>query len=309
MEVLDQGGRAPSRWRRWAAAAALLGAVVLAALGVRALLEPAVAPGPRIAAIAVVEARAVNPNAEGSGWAGAPGIPGEAVLPGAVVDLAIEPDPDRPLVVMPAESSGALHIEPGLSVDVARGTAASARLVLAPADCEAPRTPTGLDEAGYRWREAAGVRLLVDENGTPLPLSDAARDGLARLLADLCAPAGQPPRLTTVDARLDGPPREQRLEITARLEARDGSAPAPQSVTVNPIDGPGLRAIGSFTRQTSEDLTLMWSVAPLGEFTGGELVPSVQVVTVIEGTAYPWVLRIEPRSPLQRPGARGGTEP
>lgn len=275
-------------------AGAVIVAVTVAVLGVRALAEEDTPPGLRIASIAVAEPRAVSPNAQRSGWAGAPGIPSNAVLPGAVVDIAIDPDPTGPTTVLPAESSGALHIEPGATVNIPQATPATARVVLSPADCGAPRTPTGLDEAGYRWRAADGVRLIVDTDGKALPLSAAARDDLARILADLCAPAGEAPRITTLRAQLDGPPREQTLEVTVRL---DSGAVPPDQVTINPLDGPGLRGIGSFARQTSEDITLMWTVAPLGEGTDGQLIPTVQVVTVIDGTAYPWVLRIEPRVP------------
>lgn len=278
-------------------AGAVIVAVTVGVLGVRALAEEDTPPGLRIASITVTEPRAVSPNAQRSGWAGAPGIPSNAVLPGAVVDVAIDPDPTVPTTVLPAESSGALHIEPGATVNIPQGTPATARVVLSPADCGAPRTPTGLDEAGYRWRAADGVRLIVDTDGKALPLSAAARDDLARILADLCAPAGEAPRITTVRAQLDGPPREQTLEVTVRL---DSGAVPPDQVTINPLDGPGLRGIGSFARQTSEDITLMWTVAPLGEGTDGQLIPTVQVVTVIDGTAYPWVLRIEPRVPPPR---------
>jgi len=298
MEVLEQGGERPSRRRPWIIAGAAVVAAALAALGVRALAAPAEPTGPRISSLVRVESTPVNPNAQGSGWAGAPGIPAGTTLPGAVVDVTVEPDPERAMTVRPAESSGALHIEPGPEVEVTRTAPSTVRVVLAPADCSAPRTPTGLDEAGYRWREAAGVRLLVQAEGTPLPLSDSARDSLALLLGDLCAPAGEPPRLATVDARLDGPFREQTLEITAHLDASGAAgSPGPDAVTINPLDGPGLRGIGSFTRTTSEDITLMWSVAPLGEITDGELTPSVQVVTIVDGTSYPWVLQVEPRSP------------
>lgn len=303
MEVLDQGGRPPSRHRRWWVAGAVVVAAIVAALGVRALANGDTPPGLRIASIEVVEPRAVNPNAQRSGWAGAPGIPADAVLPGAEVDIAIDPDPTGSTTVTPAESSGALHIEPGTSVDIPPGTPANARVVLSPADCGAPRTPTGLDEAGYRWRAADGVRLLVDTDGKALPLSAAARDDLARILADLCAPAGDAPRISTVRATLDGPPREQTLEVTVRL---DPGAIPPDQVTINPLDGPGLRGIGSFSRQTSEDITLMWTVASLGEGTDGQLIPTVQVVTVIDGTAYPWVLRIEPRTTPPRVEVSGG---
>lgn len=294
MEVLDQGGRPPSRHRRWWIAGAVAVAAVVGALAIRALAVGDAPAELRIASITVVEPRAVSPNAQRSGWAGAPGIPADAVLPGAVVDIAIDPDPIRRTTVRPAESAGALHIEPGTPVEIPAGTPGTVRVVLSPADCGAPRSPTGLDEAGYRWREAAGVRLIVDTEGTALPLSEAARHSLAQLLADQCAPAGESPRITTVDAQLDGPPREQTLEVTVQLDT--GATPL-DKVTINPLDGPGLRGIGSFARQTSDDITLMWTVAPLGELTDGQLIPTAQVVTVIDGTAYPWLLRIEPRTP------------
>jgi len=297
MEVLDQGGRPPSRHRRWWVAGVVAVAAIVAALGIRALAEEDTPSGLRIASLTVAEPRAVSPNAQGSGWAGAPGIPAEAVLPGAAIDIAIDPDPARTTTVLAAESSGALHLEPGTPVDILAGAPGSVRVVLSPADCGAPLTPTGLDEAGYRWRAADGVRLIVDTDGRALPLSATARDELARILADLCAPAGEAPHITTMQAQLDGPPREQTLEVTVRLDS--GATPADR-VTINPLDGPGLRGIGSFTRQTSEDITLMWTVAPLGEGTDGQLIPTVQVVKVIDGIAYPWVLRIQPRTPPPR---------
>ena len=316
MEVLQQGPEEPGsrRRRRLRAGVIAAGATVAAALailGVRGLMVPE-QPTLTVLSVERVAATTVNPNAENSGWPGAPGIPADAVLPGAIVDVAVSGDDVRELTIRAAESSGALHLEPSLlrsagrdaagdqaarspagdTVELPRGSTTTIRMVMAPADCSAVLTERGLDEAGYRWRQADGVRLLQDADGRALPLTEAARDNVSALLQGICAPAGDAPRITVVGASLDGPPREQVLKVATTVSADA------DEVIVTPLDGSGLRGIGSFERLSRDQVTLMWRVAPLGEDTDGVLQPHTQAVTIVDGVAYPWVLILQPVSPI-----------
>ena len=289
-EVLEQGSprRRASRWLVLAAAVVVLAVGVF---GARLLAEESTAPtGPLISSVEWVDAASVDPNAEGSGWPIKVGMPSEATLPGARLMLTVEADPRRSIEVVTSPSGGALSIQPVEPVVIDAGTPTELAVVIAPLDCAV--TDTSLDEAGYRWRRATGVQLLEELGGPVLPLSDSARAQIAEVLSRLCAAAPEAPRLTMVDAMIDGPWRDQVLDITAEVEA------TADRVLLHPLDGPGLRGIGSFQRPGSPSVTLMWAVAPLGEDSDGVLDALVRVIAVKDGIAYPWIARISPPSPL-----------
>lgn len=294
MEVIEQGSGTPRRGRRVALlAVTIVGAAVLAAVAAYFLVRASSPQVLAVTAIEQVEPIRIEPNAEGSTWEGKLGMPADATLPGAVVRVTVSGDAGASTRVQSSASSGALHIESADEVEVPAGGTAELTIVIAPSDCAATLTPDGLDEGGNRWRQPAGVQVVEDANGTALRLSTDARASLEQILGALCAPAGPPPTLTFVDARLDGRYREQVLDITAKVTANA------DRVLTHPLDGPALRGIGAFERPGDPVVALMWRVSPLGEQSDGVLDAYVRVITVIGDTAYPWVVRIVPPADLQ----------
>lgn len=287
MEVIQHGAESPRRARApWivAGAVVVLGAVITwVAIGASG--DP-LTPG--VNSVAFIAADDIDPAATNADWEQGLGMPAGAVLPGARVALEVTGGPRSPSTVITASSSGAVRLEPAGPFTLPAGETTTIEISLGPTDCAAISLPAGLDEAGYRWRRAAGVQLLEDVNGVPVDVSDNAKLELAAILRDLCAPAGEAPSITMVDAKLDGPWREQVLDIRAQISS------SADRVLADPLDGPGLRGIGSFKRPTDPDFTLMWAVSPLGEDTDGLLDAYVRILTVVDGTAYPWIERIVP---------------
>lgn len=291
-EVLEHGAPTRPRTRRLWIAIICVAAVVLAFAVTRALL--AGEPSSRelaIDSITMVKATSIDPNAAGSGWPIKVGMPADAELPGAELLVTVSGDRQRAVEVRTAQSGGALSLEPIAVVEIPAGGQVEIPVTVAPLDCGV--TDSTLDEAGYRWRRATGVQVLETTESTALPLSDLARDELSRVLSELCAPAGSAPTVSMIDARLDGPYRDQVLDITAAVESDSDRA------LLHPLDGPGLRGIGSFTHPGDLGVTLMWAVAPLAEDTDGVLDALVRVITVVDGTAYPWIVRIVPPAALR----------
>lgn len=301
MEVLEQGSGAPRRGPKIALLAlTIAGAVVLASTATYFLVREGSPEVLAVTGIEQVELARVEPNAADSSWEGKLGMPAGATLPAAVVDVTVSGDARAATRVRSATSSGALHIEGRDEVEVPAEGTARLTLVIAPADCAATLTPDGLDEAGYRWRRPAGVQIVEDANGTALRLTTEARASLEQILAALCAPAGAPPTLTFLDARLDGSYRKQVLNIKTRV-----GSDADRALT-HPLDGPALRGIGAFERPGDPVVTLLWRVAPLGEETDGVLDAYVRVITVNGDTAFPWVVRIVPPVDLQASASGSG---
>lgn len=293
MEVLEQGRDAgPRRGRSIALAVTLTAALVLAAVAAYGLLRHGPAPT-QVTSIERTGDIAIEPNAAGSPWEGKLGMPAGKTIPGARIRVRIEGDPQITTNARPAQSSGALHLEQQQAVVASPEGGVEFATVMGPADCAASASPSGLDEAGYRWRRPLGVSLAEDANGASIPLSDDARAQLAAIFADLCAPAGPAPTLTMLDARIDGSMSQRVLDIRASLSSSGDRA------LTYPLDGPGLRSIGSFERPGDDVVTLLWSVSPLGEDTDGVLDAYVRVITVIGDTAYPWILRVVPPAAIR----------
>lgn len=288
MEVLAHGKDTAPRHRRGIAVAVTLAvAIALAGIAAYGLLRHGPAPT-QVASVERTGDIAIEPNAEGSPWENKLGMPAGKVVPGAWIRVRIEGDPQITANARPAQSSGALHLEQQQPVVASPDGGVEFAAVLGPADCMAAASPSGLDEAGYRWRRPLGVSLVEDANGTSIPLSDDARAQLESIVADLCAPAGRAPTLTMLDARIDGSYSQRVLDIRASLDSVGDRA------LTYPLDGPGLRSIGSFERPGDSVVTLLWSVSPLGEDTDGVLDASVRVITVVGDTAYPWIIRVAP---------------
>lgn len=297
-EVLEHGAPQRRGTRRIWIAIVILAVALIAAAAIRAIVTAESGAGEfGIESVELVAVTTVDPNARGSGWPIKVGMPADADLPGAQILARVSGDPRQDVEVRSATSGGALSLEPIAPVVIPAGQSAEVPMTIAPLDCGV--TDATLDEAGYRWRRATGVQVLESTEGTVVPVSEGARDELARILSDLCAPAGAAPQLTMLDARLDGPWREQVLDITVTLVDTADGAVEPERVLLHPLDGPGLRGIGTFSRPDTPPITLMWSVAPLAEDTDGVLDALVRAIAVVDGKAYPWIIRIVPPAALR----------
>lgn len=262
--------------------------------GVRTVLTHASTPDELgIESVSVQKTGTLDPNARGSGWPIKVGMPAEALLPSATLTVRVTGDPRLDTEVRSAVSGGALSVEPVAPTLIPAGETVDVPVTIAPLDCAV--TDSTLDEAGYRWRRATGVQLLETTDAITLPLADTARDDIARVLTDLCAPAGTAPTITMIDARLDGPWRKQVLDLTVTAETESGA----ERILLHPLDGPGLRGIGTFSKPERPEITLMWSVAPLAEDTDGVLDALVRAITVVDGRAYPWIVRVVPPAALR----------
>ena len=61
---------------------------------------------------------------------------------------------------------------------------------------------------------------------------------------------------------------------------------------MTPLDGPGLRGLGSADRRTGEGIPLLWLVSPRAEHNDAVPKAYTQVFVVRGGTAYPWIIAI-----------------
>ncbi len=293
-EVLESGAPERRHTRRlWIAIIVVAVAVLVVGAARTVLLNGPTASVLQVDSVEMTQTITVNPNARGSGWPIKVGMPAGADLPAAIVTVGVSGDPRRDTEIRNATSGGALSVEPVSPTTIPAGETVEVRVTIAPLDCAV--TDTTLDKAGYRWRRATGVQLLETTDGIALPVSDGAQDSLAKILSDLCAPAGSAPQITMVDARLDGPWRKQVLDLTVTAE---GDAES-ERILLHPLDGPGLRGIGTFSKPARPEITLMWSVAPLSEDTDGVLDALVRAITIVDGRAYPWIIRVVPPAALR----------
>ncbi len=63
-------------------------------------------------------------------------------------------------------------------------------------------------------------------------------------------------------------------------------------LVVTPLDGPGLRGLGSADRRKGDRIPLLWLVAPRAEHNDDFPTAYAQVFVVRGETAYPWIVGI-----------------
>lgn len=61
---------------------------------------------------------------------------------------------------------------------------------------------------------------------------------------------------------------------------------------LTPLDGPGLRGLGSADRRRGDGIPLLWLVSPRAEHNDDVPTAYTQVFVVRGATAYPWIVGI-----------------
>jgi hypothetical protein len=288
-EVLDTGseGAEPSR-----ATGIIVTSVIAIGLAIAAVAagltwwaaRPPVSDALSIVGISVVATEPVTIVAEPP--IGALSTPAGAALPGVTLRLTVGGDPDGNVDVVPSPTDAIVYVEEGSAVTIVRGGYADVDITVAPVDCALAREGTDLDEAGYRWRRAFGVELLTTTEGAIVPLSDAARASFSDALARACDGAGPPPEMTVTGARRGGEPPLETIGLVVDIDA------TADRLVVTPLDGPGLRGLGSADRDKGNGIPLLWLVAPRAEHNDAVPTAYSQVFVVRGETAYPWIVGI-----------------
>lgn len=206
----------------------------------------------------------------------------EGIVAGALLLRAgVAGDPQRAVGVRPAGVTGAYAAISAESpardaTSVPPGQVTTVDVVVTPADCGALMTvplPVGSP--------------LVEESGADVPLADPARATLAEALRSLCVPAGDSPRLSASDARIDVFFRDRTLIVNSVLDS------VAERALLQPLDGTALRGLRMQEADPVDgaaEVQLRWLVSP------GEMAPSTSLVgrvrafAIIEGRAYPWLL-------------------
>lgn len=217
---------------------------------------------------------------------GALATPAGATLPGITVRLTVGGDPAESVEVATSPTDSIVYIQERSPVALTPGEFADIEITIAPVDCALARDGTDLDEAGYRWRRAFGVELLTTADGAVVPLSDSALASFRSALDQACAAAGPAPELTVTGARRGGEPPLETIGLVVDV---DTSA---ERFVVTPLDGPGLRGLGSADRRKGAGIPLLWLVSPRAEHNDDVPTAYSQVFVVRDGTAYPWIIGI-----------------
>lgn len=280
MEVLEQG-RSDERARpsRRPLVAALIGLIALA------IVASAVVTGwrwwsqqdPRsygleISAVEVIGRASVTVEDGDSGWAGGLGTPGGAVAPAVWARLTVEGDPRASVVVSPAPASPEVIVSAVVPAAIPAGQTVNADVVLAPSDCLT---------AGALPRE-----LLVASEGTVVPIAESVRDEVAQLMVRLCSAGGQAPVLEPTSALIDVFFRDRTLVVTADVQSRA------ERVVLTPLDGTALRGLGAQDLDPPGDrsVRLRWLISPGEMSPNTSLTGRVQAYSIVDGTAYPWIV-------------------
>lgn len=217
---------------------------------------------------------------------GALSTPSGAALPGVTLRLRVGGAPQDPVEVTASPTDSIVYVEQLPAVTIAPGAFADIDITVAPVDCTLALRGTDLDEAGYRWRRAFGIELLTTTEGTVVPLSPEARVAFEDALLRACADAGPAPEIAVTAARRGGEPPLETIGLYVDIAA------AGDRFVVTPLDGPGLRGLGSADRRTGEGIPLLWLVSPRAEHNDAVPKAYTQVFVVRGGTAYPWIVAI-----------------
>jgi hypothetical protein len=286
-DIMDTG--APGSRRRWSAylSVILAVAVVMAAVTAAAawwLDRPQSSTALGLTELTIIGARPVTVVAQPP--IGALATPAGTALPGLIVRSTVGGDPARAVSVLAPGSDTVAYVEATPPVTVPAGGFASIDLTIAPVDCALAVDEADLDESGYRWRRPYGIELLRTPDGDPVPMSPSARETFRTALQQACANAGPIPEITVTASRRGG---KSPLETIGLFV--DVLADADRLV-LTPLDGPGLRGLGSADRRSGERIPLLWLMSVFAEDNEPGLLAYVQVFVVRDATAYPWIVAI-----------------
>lgn len=307
-DILDFG-RAPSSRRH--ATGLIVTGVIAAGMVIAAIAaglawwtgRPPTSEALQIVALEQVENTRVTVVAEPP--IGALSTPAGAALPGVTLRLTVGGDPQNATEVVTSPTDSIVYVVEGAPVTIAAGAFAEIDVTAAPVDCALAREGTDLNEAGYRWRRPFGIELLATSEGVIVPLADEARGALADALARSCRDAGESPDVTVTAARRGGATPLETIGLVV-----DIAADADRYV-VTPLDGPGLRGLGSADRRSGQGIPLLWLVSPRAEHNDDVPTAYTQVFVVRDRTAYPWIIGIpitddlpvmRPKTPLRNDG-------
>lgn len=286
-DVLDVGSprRAPRWLRPLSVAIAALLVVGAAAAAVHAWQSrPPMSAALGVTALEIIGSQPVTIAAEPP--IGALATPAGASLPGVVVRATVGGDPERAVAVSAAATDSLAYIQATPEVAIAPGSFDTIDVTLAPVDCASTQGTTALDEAGYRWRRPFGIDLLRTSEGDAVPMSDEAREAFRAALDTACTGAGEAPTITVREARLGGKKPLETIGLVVDV-ATDA-----ERLVLTPLDGPGLRGLGSADRRDGDDIPLLWLVSAFTEETEPGRTAYVQAFEVRGGTAYPWIIAI-----------------
>lgn len=288
-EVLDFGHAPSSRARAGSMLVTLAIGVGLVIAAIAAGLtwwngRPPTSDALGITAIAVTGRSPVTVVAEPP--IGALSTPAGAALPGVTLRLRVGGAPQGSVEVTASPTDSIVYVERVPAVTIAPGAFADIDVTVAPVDCALAREGTDLDEAGYRWRRAFGIELLTTAEGTVVPLSPEARAAFEGALLQACEDAGTAPEVTVTAARRGGEPPLETVGLLVDIESSG------DRFVVTPLDGPGLRGLGSADRRSGEGIPLLWLVSPRTEHNDDVPKAYTQVFVVRGGTAYPWIVSI-----------------
>jgi hypothetical protein len=286
-EVLDHGRERGTR--RWTGPLGLIVALALVAVAGGAAItawlnRPPTSPALEVTRLEITGDRPVTVVAEPP--VGALSAPAGTALPGVTVRVSLGGDPRRAVEVVASTTEALAYVEAIEPVAVPAGAFTEIDLTIAPVDCAAARTATDLDEAGYRWRRPFGIDILSTTDGAPVALSTQARADFAAALGRACMDAGDPPRIRVIDGGRGSAPNLESIGLTVDVDAQA------DRIVVTPLDGPGLRGLGSTDRRTGADIPLLWLVSIFAEHNDDIPLAYTQVYVVRGATAYPWVVAI-----------------
>jgi hypothetical protein len=215
---------------------------------------------------------------------GALSSPAGTALPGETLRLIVGGDPGAAVEVVPAPADALMYVEQREPVTIPPGSFTEVNITVTPVDCSLAQS--GLDIAAVisEWGPSGSGHVLLTTDGTPVPQSKAAGDVIGDALVRACSGAGEPPRVTVGAARRSG---AEPLETIGLLVDIDVDA---DRMVATPLDGPGLRGLGSADRRSGQRIPLLWLVAPRASQV--ELTAFTQIYTVRGGTAYPWVVGV-----------------